>query len=53
MKERLETKSRELQKLKKESKRNNINSFSSDNSSFVNTSRSDYKFCIGRGWNNK
>ena len=36
MKERLETKSRELQKLKKESKRNNINSFSSDNNSYIN-----------------
>ena len=39
MKERLETKSRELQKLKKESKRNNINSISSDNSSNFDFSR--------------
>ena len=39
MKERLETKSRELQKLKKESKRYNINSFSSNDSSDFDFSR--------------
>ena len=44
MKERLETKSRELQKLKKESKRNNINSLSSDHSCYSNISRS-YNRC--------
>ena len=36
MKERLETKSRELQKLKKESKRNNVNSLSSHNNCYSN-----------------
>ena len=53
MKEGLETKSRELKKIKKESKRNNINSIGSNNSSVINISSSNNKFCVGRGWNNK
>ncbi len=41
MKESLETKSREMQKVKKGSKRNNVNSLSSNNSSNFNISRSN------------
>ena len=53
MKESLERKSREMQKEKKGSKRYNVNSVSSDDCSVINISRSDYKFCVGRRWNNK
>ena len=46
MKESLETKSREMQKVKKGSKRNNINSIGCNDCSVINISSSNNKFCV-------
>ena len=46
MKESLETKSREMQKVKKGSKRYNINSVSSDNNSYFNISSSNNRCSV-------